>query len=235
MALIYFGCVLLFNVAFCPVVFVSYEKALSYLEWLGKKYPQYSFRLPSMEEWEYAASGGKDNDFSWGKNADGSRFNCNANAASKYLKNDPVVMIVNEKSPDYGHKMRLSQMISVNNGRVSGWIDHKNHSGFVYTDLFRKIMDDGGNTTAVNSYHKGKSPFGVYDMSGNAWEWTSTAIIASNGAEKGKQAYAIKGGSWYANANSCKITMRGEGRLPKLGYNTVGFRIAAEKIKIDGK
>ena len=49
------------------------------------------------------------------------------------------------------------------------------------------------------------------------------------GAERGQTVNAIKGGSWYANPNSCKITMQGEGRKPKLGYNTVGFRVVATK------
>ena len=95
--------------------------------------------------------------------------------------------------------------------------------------LFKKIMDNGGYTTPVNQYPNGKSPFGVYDMSGNVWEWTSSQITTTNGAEKGQTVYAVKGGSWYANPNSCKITMSGEGRRPNTGYNTVGFRVVAVK------
>ena len=90
-------------------------------------------------------------------------------------------------------------------------------------------MDNGGYTTPVNQYPNGKSLFGVYDMSGNVWEWTSTRIIAANGAEKGQSVYAIKGGSWYATPSSCRITMSGEGRKPNTGYNTVGFRVVAVK------
>lgn len=90
-------------------------------------------------------------------------------------------------------------------------------------------MNNGGYTTPVNQYPGGKSPFGVYDMSENVWEWTSSQITATNGAEKGQTVYTVKGGSWYANPNSCKITMSGEGRRPNMGYNTVGFRVIAEK------
>ena len=50
-------------------------------------------------------------------------------------------------------------------------------------------------------------------------------MIAANGAEKGQKAKAVKGGSWYANKNSCRTEFRGEGRKPDLGYNSVGFRV----------
>lgn len=213
-----------------PVIFVSYNDALAYCKWLKKQYPQYSFRLPTISEWEYAASGGKNYQFPWGNQINENNFNYNKLVASVYLKQNPTVTYNNPKSSNNGQSLPLNQIISLNqNGGVSGWIDHTNYTGFVYTDLFKKIMDNGGYTTPVNQYSNGKSPFGVYDMSGNVWEWTSSKIIATNGAEKGRTVYAIKGGSWYANPNSCKITMSGEGRHPNSGYNTVGFRVVATK------
>lgn len=211
-----------------PVIFVSYQDALDYCKWLETKYPEYSFRLPTKTEWEYAASGGRDYQFPWGNKADDSRFNYNKNVASVYLKKNPKVTYNNPKSSRYGETLPLNKVISINSGgRINGWIDHGNYTGFVYTDLFTQIMETGGYTTPVDHYDGGKSIFGVYDMSGNVWEWTSSLITASNGAEKGKSVYAIKGGSWYANQNSCKITMQGEGRRPNTGYNTVGFRVVA--------
>lgn len=211
-----------------PVVFISYNDALSYCKWLEKKYPNYSFRLPTASEWEYAASGGKNYVYPWGNQMNENNFNYNKLVASIYLKQNPTVTYNNPKSTNYGQSTLLSNVISINpNGGINGWIDHKNYTGFVYTDLFTKLMKEGGYTTPVNQYPTGKSPFGVYDMSGNVWEWTSSQITATNGAEKGQTVYAIKGGSWYANANSCRIAMRGEGRRPNIGYNTVGFRVVA--------
>jgi formylglycine-generating enzyme required for sulfatase activity len=211
-----------------PVIFVSYNDALAYCKWLEKKYPNYSFRLPTVSEWEYAASGGRGYAFPWGNQMNENNFNYNKLVASVYLKQNPTVTYNNQKSTSYGQSMPLNKVISINpNGGINGWIDHKKYTGFVYTDLFKKLMDNGGYTTPVNQYPSGKSPFGVYDMSGNVWEWTSSQITATNGAEKGQTVYAVKGGSWYANANSCKITMQGEGRRPNTGYNTVGFRVVA--------
>jgi len=85
--------------------------------------------------------------------------------------------------------------------------------------------EKGGDTTSVSAYTNTLAACGAVDMWGNCWEWTSTDITATNGAEKGQKVKAVKGGSWYANKNSCRTEFRGEGRKPNLGYNTVGFRV----------
>ena len=86
----------------------------------------------------------------------------------------------------------------------------------------------GGDTTPVGAYAGTKGACGGVDFWGNCWEWTSTEIVATNGAEKGRKVKEIKGGSWYANRASCRTESRGEGRAPSLGYNTVGFRVIRE-------
>ncbi|MEV0845504.1 SUMF1/EgtB/PvdO family nonheme iron enzyme [Streptomyces sp. NPDC049954] len=45
-----------------------------------------------------------------------------------------------------------------------------------------------GSTTPVSRYHSGVSPYGVYDLCGNTWEWCSTRT------EPGR--YALKAGAW---------------------------------------
>ena len=64
-------------------------------------------------------------------------------------------------------------------------------------------------------------------MLGNSWDWTSSVIVAVNGAEAGQSVNAVRGGSWYATKASCALTYRGEGRAPRTGFATVGFRLVA--------
>jgi len=52
-----------------PVVCVSYDDALAYIQWLNQKTGQV-FRLPTEAEWEYAARGGTDTIRFWGDNPD---------------------------------------------------------------------------------------------------------------------------------------------------------------------
>ncbi len=223
-----------------PVLNVSYDDAVAYCKWYGKKYPGWTFRLPTEAEWENAAAGPEKLEYPWGNDAgfhlvDGvmkSNFNFNGVVAAYYLKKSPDMMVTyyHPKSSRQGEKEKLSAVISLGgrNG-IYGWINHRDHTGFVYTDLFRQLSEEGGYTTPVDYYPKGMSVYGVFDMAGNLWDWTCSKITASNGAERGKKCNAIRGGSWYANASSCKTNYRGEGRRPAGAYSTVGFRLVADK------
>ena len=211
---------------------------IDYIKYLEKKYPNWKFRLPTEAEWENAAAGAKHYTFPWG-NSDNvklqnglivSNFNFNAVVASVYLKQSPDMKVefYHRRSSRQGEKVALNELISLGErGQVRGWINHRDYTGFVYTDLFKRLSDGGGYTTAVDHYPNGKSSYGIFDMSGNSWDWTSSEIIATNGAERGKTVNAIRGGSWYANKNSCRTDYRGEGRRPQGCYSTVGFRLVA--------
>ncbi len=223
-----------------PVLEVSVDDVNAYCRYLEKKHPAWRFRLPTEAEWENAAAGPKHFEFPWG-NTDRVRmkdgqieapFNFNAVVASHYLKKSPEMKVTffHQRSGRQGESEALRSLISVNGrGQVRGWINHRDYTGFVYTDLFRKLSSEGGFTTPVDQYPEGKSYYGCFDMAGNSWDWTCSEITAANGAERGKTVNAIRGGSWYANKNSCRTNYRGEGRRAQGRYNTVGFRLVAEK------
>jgi formylglycine-generating enzyme required for sulfatase activity len=90
--------------------------------------------------------------------------------------------------------------------------------------------------TKVGSYETGKSPFDVYDMIGNVWEWTADWYDARSyqtmpdknpkGPETGKER-VIRGGSWAR----VPLVSRTSARLkaaPSSQTNTIGFRCAKD-------
>jgi len=79
--------------------------------------------------------------------------------------------------------------------------------------------------------HKGASPFGAFDMVGNAWEWTATDFAAYPGGQLAASPQSgqkvIRGGSWKSNRNQATTTSR-MGLLTHGGsdYSDTGFRCA---------
>lgn len=90
-------------------------------------------------------------------------------------------------------------------------------------------------TKPVGSYELGKSPYGLYDMVGNVWEWTSDWYMPHPGnnipnSQYGKINRLIKGGSWFdCMAYACGISAPTYNRgavVPTTKNNTIGFRCA---------
>jgi formylglycine-generating enzyme required for sulfatase activity len=87
-------------------------------------------------------------------------------------------------------------------------------------------------TTPVGEYSpSGDSPFGVVDMAGNVWEWTSSVLKpypyeAADGRENGdlRSRFVIRGGSWYYSHKLARTTVR-EGVLSTFTSPALGFRV----------
>jgi formylglycine-generating enzyme required for sulfatase activity len=72
---------------------------------------------------------------------------------------------------------------------------------------------------------KAPNELGIYDMSGNVWEWTSD-LWSDNYSSSRSGSYRVsRGGSWYIDANYCRVSCRSYGG-PTGGGDGLGFRLA---------
>ena len=76
--------------------------------------------------------------------------------------------------------------------------------------------NSSGGTKAVGT--KAANELGIYDMSGNVWEWCEDVAYTSF--------RRIRGGSWYDYAGSGTVSGRADSIDPAYRYNDFGFRLA---------
>jgi len=95
-------------------------------------------------------------------------------------------------------------------GRAYPWGDD-----WVDGQYCNSVEAGNGRTTPVDDYSEGVSPYGVWDMSGNVWEWTASKYDNDQ--------YVLRGGSWSHNGDGVRAADRfGDG--PTDWNSNLGFR-----------
>ena len=154
-----------------PIVNVSWNDAINYCNWLGKKLDK-KITLPTEAQWEYAARGG------------------NQSQGYKYAGGSSM--------------------------ETAGWYE-----------------DNSGAKTHNVATKKGNE-LGLYDMSGNVWEWCldwfETEYLASNpntnSTNPSTGAFRVlRGGSWNNLAINCRVAYRYY-NAPSFRNDINGFRVA---------
>lgn len=101
-------------------------------------------------------------------------------------------------------------------------------------------LSQKGDTTPVGSFEAGKSPYGVYDMSGNVYEWVSDWYLPYPGNQFPNQHYGtknkiVRGGSWYdCLSYGCGLSSPTYNRSrfnPDIRNKGFGFRCAKDAKK----
>ncbi len=102
----------------------------------------------------------------------------------------------------------------------------------------REKANGNEDTMPVGSFESGKSPYGIYDMAGNVWEWTADWFQPFPGnthpdENYGEKYRVVKGGSWYdCTYYKCGISAPTYNRIffnPQTRNNNFGFRCAKDK------
>ncbi|XP_063313352.1 inactive C-alpha-formylglycine-generating enzyme 2 [Pelobates fuscus] len=156
-----------------PVLQVSWNDAKAFCQWLGK-------RLPTEEEWEFAARGGlQGRNYPWG------------------------------------------DMFQANRSNL--W-----QGTFPKKDLTK----DGYHGVSPVTAYPAQNDYGLFDMLGNTWEWTSSEYTVAGETKKqhGQKMYTLRGASWIDTQDGsfnhkARVTTR-MGNTPDSASDNLSFRCA---------
>jgi formylglycine-generating enzyme required for sulfatase activity len=117
-------------------------------------------------------------------------------------------------------------------GRTYPWGNE--HPTKFYANMSQEHWNNHGALSPVGAFEEGKSPYGIYGMAGNVWEWVSDWYAPDYYKNSPRQNPAgpsmgshkvIRGGSWGSGPENLRSSER-ETHVPSFrGYGT-GFRCA---------
>ena len=103
-----------------------------------------------------------------------------------------------------------------------------------HANMKKEVWNNHIVMTPVGVFEGGKSPYGIYDMAGNVWEWVSdwygqdyykTGPLRNPTGPPTGSYKVVRGGSWGSSPKELRSVER-ESRLPSFGGLGTGFRCA---------
>lgn len=99
-----------------------------------------------------------------------------------------------------------------------------------FNSNFANISETGiGTTSALGCFPKGKSPYGVLEMSGNVWEWTRTNYKTGKDDLKSNDGPVLRGGSFNKASGIARCAFR-HWNLPGSWVGYYGFRVVVSPV-----
>jgi formylglycine-generating enzyme required for sulfatase activity/uncharacterized protein YndB with AHSA1/START domain len=209
-----------------PATCISWHDAQAYVSWLRAE-TGFDYRLPTEAEWEYAARGGSSTNYSFGE--DVAQICSVANVADL----DAAEAI--GELPAAGCREEFRDSAACRGTKIaalSARVDVRGPTYSVPWEVIRCRDGIGDRTAAVGSLKP--NGFGLYDTTGNVWEWVEDCYVADytsadvNGAavvNSTCKQRVLRGGAWAMNTDGWRSADRDRDD-PNVRYAVVGFRVA---------
>ncbi len=192
-----------------PAVRISWQQTIGFCKWLSEKTGK-SFSLPTEAQWEWASRAGSADEYWFGTS--GSDYSNYANLGDITLK---------EFAACTAYKNYESVRIIDNANKFDDWVPRDT------------VFNDGGFISEqVGRYRR--SPWELFDMHGNVWEWTLSKYKpypyneADGRNETTKDEVSqrvVRGGSWYDRpfraTSSYRLFYRDYQKIFNVGFRVV--------------